>query len=195
MRVLILGGTSASNDNGNIFTEPGSTGSDLFLYSNDEVNIHLDENNDEGSYFRLFNGSNQNLFQVDEAGNTWALGTKAAAVPTKDQGMRTLYALESTGVWFEDFGVAQLKDGVALVKIDALFAETVNLAAGYHVFLTPVDGWAALYVVDKTPTSFEVRDAQGTAGSAFDYRIVARRLGYENVRMEPVEPEAEEPHP
>ena len=122
---------------------------------------------------------------MDEDGDTWARGTKGAAVPTQNYGQRTLYALESPGVWFEDFGLAQLQDGVAVVTIDPLFAETVNLAVGYHVFLTPVDGWAALYVVNKTPTSFEVRDANGKANIAFDYRLVAKRLGYENVRLEP----------
>lgn len=54
------------------------------------------------------------------------------------------------------------------------------------MFLTPIGGWAPLYVLSKTPASFEVRDADGKAGITFDYRIVARRRGYENVRMDPV---------
>ena len=37
----------------------------------------------------------------------------------------------------------------------------------------------------KTPTSFEVRElGGGDASIAFDYRIVAKRLGYEDVRLE-----------
>lgn len=183
---LILGGKSTSNDNGNIFTDPFYPGSDLFLYSNDEVNIHLDNNDDETAHFTIFNGDDEALFQVNESGNTWARGTKAAAVATQNHGLRMLYALESPEVWFEDFGTAQLKAGAAVIEIDPVFAETVNLEVGYHVFLTPIGDWSPLYVFSKTPAAFEVRDAKGKAGITFDYRIVARRRGYENVRMEPV---------
>lgn len=196
---LILGGISSANDNGLLSSAPWLNHSDLVFHSNDEFHIYLDRNGDGAGEFRIYNGTAgptwNIVFRVDESGNTWASGTKGAIVPTKDQGMRSLYALESTGVWFEDFGLAQLQDGVAVVKIDPLFAETVNLGVGYHVFLTPVDGWAALYVANKTPTSFEVRDANGKSNVAFDYRVVARRLGYENLRMEPVEPAAEEEQP
>jgi hypothetical protein len=188
---LILGGTSSTNDNGLLSSAPWLAHSDLVFYSNDEFHIYLDHNGDGSGEFRIYNGTAgptwNMVFRVNENGDTWALGTKGAAVPTQNYGTRTLYALESTEVWFEDFGLAQLQDGVAVVTIDHLFAETVNLAVGYHVFLTPVDGWAALYVVNKTPTSFEVRDANGKANIAFDYRLVAKRLGYENVRLEPAE--------
>jgi hypothetical protein len=186
---LILGGTSGANDNGILSSAPDLAHSDLVFYTNDEFHIYLDHNGDGAGEFRIYNGTAgpawNMVFRVDESGNTWALGTKGAAVPTQSYGQRTLYALESTEVWFEDFGLAQLQDGVAVVKIDPLFAETVNLAVGYHVFLTPVDGWAALYVVNKTPTSFEVRDANGRSNIAFDYRLVAKRLGYEGMRLEP----------
>jgi len=186
---LILGGTSSANDNGLLSSAPDLAHSDLVFYSNDEFHVYLDHNGDGAGEFRIYNGTAgpawNMVFRVDENGNTWALGTKGAAVSTQNYGQRSLYALESTEVWFEDFGLAQLQDGVAVVTIDPLFAETVNLAVGYHVFLTPVDGWAALYVVNKTPTSFEVRDANGKANIAFDYRLVAKRLGYEGVRLEP----------
>jgi len=192
---LILGGNADTllGDDGRIYSDPIYNSSDIYLIVNDGVRIDLDENGDgEDADFEIRDKDNNLIFNVDESGDTWASGTKGAAVLTQNHGMRTLYAIESTEVWFEDFGTAQLKDGVAVVEIDPLFAETVNLEVGYHVFLTPVDGWAPLYVANKTPTSFEVRDAEGKADIAFDYRIVAKRLGYEDVRMEQVELEAEE---
>jgi hypothetical protein len=183
---LVLGGTSSTDDDGRIYSDPAYTGSDILLYSNDEVWIYLDEDDNEDAEFRIYNGANTNVFKVEEDGDMTATGTKAAVVDTRKYGTRKMYAIESPEVWFEDFGSAQLKDGVVVVEIDPVFAETVNLEVGYHVFLIPVGGWAPLYVTNKTPTSFEVRDADGKANIAFDYRIVAKRLGYEDLRMEPV---------
>jgi hypothetical protein len=54
----------------------------------------------------------------------------------------------------------------------------------YHVFLTPNGDCKGLYVTKKTANSFEVRELGGGKSSiAFDYRIMARRKGYEDVRM------------
>jgi hypothetical protein len=104
-------------------------------------------------------------------------------VKTQDYGTRTLYAVESPEVWFEDFGTGQLTNGEAVISLDPIFAETVNLAVDYHVFLTPL-GDCALYVKEKSPTSFTVRAMGGqTCSIPFDYRIVAKRLGYEDVRL------------
>lgn len=183
---LVLGGTSSGNDDGRLYSDPAYPHSDILFFSNDEYHVHLDEDNNSSSSFTLYNGANANVFRVDESGNMTIGGAKSAVVAAGEYGTRKMYAIESTGVWFEDFGTAQLQGGLALVEIDPVFAETVNLEVGYHVFLTPVDGWASLYVANKTPTSFEVRDAGGRADIAFDFRIVARRAGYEDVRMEPV---------
>ncbi len=62
-------------------------------------------------------------------------GTKNAIVGTSD-GSRLLYSEESTEVWFTDYGFGILEDGVAIIPIDSMFAQTVNLAdAPYHVFV------------------------------------------------------------
>ncbi len=118
------------------------------------------------------------------AGNLTAQGTKSAVVKTQTFGERLLYAVESPENWFEDFGSGQLVGGKAVVTIDPVFAQTVNLNDDYHIFLTPY-GACALYVQAKTPTSFTV-GAFGQPGCSvgFDYRIVARRLGYEDLRLE-----------
>jgi hypothetical protein len=114
-------------------------------------------------------------------------GTKSAMVETADYGARKLYCLESAGNYFEDFGQGQLVNGEVTVAIDPVFAQTVNLSTTYHVFLTPM-GDCGLYVAEKTPNSFTVRAFDGKqANLAFDYRIVAKRKGYEDERLEPVE--------
>jgi ABC-type sulfate transport system permease component len=86
---------------------------------------------------------------------------------------------------FEDVGTAQLVDGLAVIAVDPKFAETVNLNVPYQVFLTP-RGDCGLYLAETTSTSFTVRALGGAKCSLdFDYRIVAKRLGYEDARMAP----------
>lgn len=180
-----MGGSSDSSDDGRITSDPAYASSDLFLLSNDAVQIDLDNNNDETGSFWILNGANTTVFAVNENGDMTAIGTKSAVVTTTDYGQRKLYAVESPENWFEDFGAAQLVNGRATVTIEPIFAQTVNLTETYHVFLTPL-GDCALYVAEKTAQAFTVKamDEQ-TCSIAFDYRIVARRLGYETLRLEP----------
>ena len=117
----------------------------------------------------------------------YAGGTKFSVMDTS-QGRRALAAIESPEVWFEDFGAAALVNGRAVVTIDPLFAETVNLEQDYHVFLTPLGECRGLYVAAKGPASFEVRELGGGPSTvAFDYRIVAKKLGWETVRMKTID--------
>jgi hypothetical protein len=121
-------------------------------------------------------------------GGLGGTGLKTSIVGTPDYGWRHLYTVESTGNWFEDFGSAELVDGQAVVTIEPIFGQTVNLEQPYQVFLTP-QGNCGLYVVEKTASFFTVRALDGKACSiAFDYRVVARRLGYEDVRLAPAAP-------
>ena len=111
-------------------------------------------------------------------------GSKSAAVPTSD-GDRLLYNEEATEVLFSDYGFGQLENGYARVEIDPTFAETVNLSLPYHVFLQ-VYGDAELYISNRTPTSFEVWAAESAndVNVEFSFRIVAKRIGFENERLE-----------
>ena len=113
-------------------------------------------------------------------------GTKSAVVPV-DNGSRriALYAIEGTENWFEDLGGGQLVSGVAIVHLEPTFAQTVNTGLDYRVFLTPNGDCRGLYVTLKTATSFEVHElGGGTSNISFDYRIIAKRKGYEGVRLE-----------
>lgn len=109
-------------------------------------------------------------------------GTKNAVVGTED-GARLLYTEESTEVWFTDYGFGQLEEGLATVPIDPIFAQTVNLEEPYHVFVQ-VYGDAEVYVANRTATGFEVHLREGDANVEFSYRIVGKRIGYEDARLE-----------
>jgi len=122
---------------------------------------------------------------LNGAGESICTGAHKTAVPVNG-GSRTvaMYAMHAAENWFEDFGTVQLINGMALVKIDPVFAETINGQADYHVFLTPRGDCRGLYVTRLTSTSFEVHELQGGRSTLdFDYRITARRAGHETERM------------
>jgi len=164
---------------------------DLILKSNDDVHVYLEQTNTGTSSGFLYvrNNAGSAVWSVGENGDTWSAGTKSALVDTEESGERMLYAMESPEVWFEDFGAAQLVNGQATVTIEPLFLQTINTGVPYHVFVTPLGDCNGLYVTNKTATSFEVRELGGGAANIeFDYRIVAKRLGFEDLRLDPPDP-------
>jgi hypothetical protein len=118
-------------------------------------------------------------------GNLTCSGSKSAVVPV-DGGSRqvALYAVEAPENWFEDAGSGSLVQGAAVVRLEPVFAQTVNTGMEYHVFLTPKGDCKGLYVANETGASFEVHElGGGTSAIAFDYRIMARRKSYEGIRL------------
>jgi hypothetical protein len=144
----------------------------------------------ETETMRIQNGGNVGIGTTAPAatlhviGDFIATGTKSALVETASYGKRELYAVESAENWFEDFGEARLIQGRGVVKLDPIFAETVSTDTEYHVFLTPRADCEGLYVARQSANSFEVRELRNGKGTiAFDYRIVAKRRGYERTRL------------
>jgi len=122
---------------------------------------------------------------IDVRGNLFCTGSKSAVVSV-DGGSRrvALYAIEGSENWFEDAGTSRLLNGEAMVNLESVFGQTVNTDMNYHVFLTPNGDCKGLYVTQKTARSFVVRElAGGKSSIGFDYRIMAKRKGYENIRL------------
>jgi hypothetical protein len=143
------------------------------------------ESGGTGLFKTLMAVSNEGTCGFGGKGDLSCTGQVKSLVSTGG-GARTVetYAMQSPENWMEDFGSAELQQGVAVVKIDAAFAETVAEDPSYHVFITPNGDSKGLYVIKKTAASFEVRESGGgTSSLAFDYRIVARRRGYEAQRL------------
>jgi hypothetical protein len=146
--------------------------------------LYAQNNSAGGSPFAAFNGSNKGCW-IDSSGDINCTGSKNAVVPI-DGGRRrvAMAAIESPKNWFEDFGSDRLFDGAAVVNLEWEFAQTVNAGVEYHVFLTPNGDCKGLYVSRKRSDSFEVRElGGGVSNVSFDYRIVALRKNYENVRL------------
>jgi hypothetical protein len=123
---------------------------------------------------------------IDVNGNLSCTGNVTTPVKVKDGSRQVaLNAIASPESWFEDFGSGQLSGGTAVISLEPTYVQTVNTGVEYHVFLTPKGDSHGLYVTNETSTSFEVREqGGGTSNIAFDYRIVAKRIGFENIRLE-----------
>jgi hypothetical protein len=122
---------------------------------------------------------------ADVSGNWSCTGTISGVAPVEGGSKKVaLNAIQSPENWFEDAGSGQLSSGAAVVNIESVFGETVNTGVDYHVFLTPNGDCKGLYVTQKSATSFVVRElGGGTSSIAFDYRIMAKRRGFEQIRL------------
>jgi hypothetical protein len=138
-----------------------------------------------GTWFAFLAGAPGAECGIYTTGSLQCEGSITDSVPV-DNGARTvaLYSMQSPENWFEDFGSGVLSNGAATIPLDPTFAQTVNTGTEYHVFLTPRGECEGLYVGATTANGFEVHELHhGTSNAAFDYRIVAKRAGYENVRL------------
>jgi hypothetical protein len=170
-------GLVGTADGGNAVFAENDTAEFYTLFAFNETN--------NGFPFGAFNNVNAGCY-IDPSGDMVCTGSFNPAVAL-DHGKRTVSManIGSPKNWFEDFGSQQLSRGAAIVNFDSDFAQTVNTGVEYHVFLTPNGDCKGLYVARKTATSFEVRELGGGASSvSFDYRIVALRRNFENVRMQ-----------
>jgi hypothetical protein len=120
--------------------------------------------------------------------DVWGNGNyKAAVVEHPDGSHRRLYCMESPESWFEDFGIGQLHEGEADVRLDHDFAALVHTDS-YHAFVTPYGDSNGLFVDHIRPHGFVVREQQGGKHSlAFAYRVVAKRRDITVNRLQPVQ--------
>jgi hypothetical protein len=128
-------------------------------------------------------GTSKGLFVSSSVVGLQVTGTKNAVVNTTD-GARALYCEEASEVWFTDYGFGKIEGNSVIISLDKKFLETVNTNQSYHVFLQTYSD-AQLYVSKRSTTSFEVRVRGNEFSSAeFSFRIVAKRHGYESMRLD-----------
>ncbi len=183
-------GDTNANSNGNsagvLGTADNADGGSFFNNSATYPTVYA-KNLNSGStgLFKVFQASTEKGTCGIGDGDLSCTGQVKTLVMTR-AGARTVetYAPQSAENWMEDYGTGVMELGVSVVKIDPAFAETVSETAEYHVFLTPNADSKGLYVINKTRASFEVRESGGgTSSLTFDYKIVAKRRGYEAQRL------------
>ena len=111
------------------------------------------------------------------------LGSKNAAVETS-QGTTLINAYETAEYYFGDIGESATDEsGICKVMIDTLFLETVNTSIPYQVFVSPYSD-DKVWVAERYDTFFVVKSDKPNA--KFTWELKAKRLGYENDRLEVV---------
>jgi hypothetical protein len=128
-------------------------------------------------------------FTVDSLGNVAAKSlttSKGAYIRTAGASgtARMSYSAQTTAPVMEDFGEAQLVNGRGYVKLDPALSDVIDNRNAYHVFLTPEGDSNGLYVSQKTPAGFMVREQHaGRSTLAFEYRILAKPFGNDAQRL------------
>jgi FtsP/CotA-like multicopper oxidase with cupredoxin domain len=121
------------------------------------------------------------------ANGNWVVqnGTKSALVKVGPD-LRKLYCEEATEVFFNDYGSGKIVKGHGHVDLDPAFLETVSIGPENQmkVFVTMNGATNGVYVVKGTRGFDVIENMLGNSDAEFDYRVVAKRRGYESVRME-----------
>lgn len=111
-------------------------------------------------------------------------GGKSRIAETKDYGDRLLYCYETPTPYFGDIGTGRTDEtGICYVSIDDIFHETVNIGAGYSVFLQK-EGPGDVWVEEKSSAFFIVK---GTPNLQFSWEIKVMQKDYEYLRLEDCE--------
>ncbi len=163
-----------------------------------EVQINQSNDNEIDSLVpsgNLMNGFGQDglAFAFDNIGNETITGEITTAgvcntgcISQKGHVAKRVitYAAQSSEPTVEDFGEGQIVGGIGHVRIDLAFGRTIDANKSYLVFLTPEGDNRGLYVTQRTPAGFTVREAQGgTSTLGFMYRIVAKPYGVSAGRL------------
>jgi hypothetical protein len=169
------------------------TASGLGIYSKSENGNGLDASGayigvigraSSGGYpFVATDSFGNDLFWVDSAGNLVYTGSIGTLAHTTRGDVRT-YGASATTPTVEDFGSSTLRNGSAHVALDPAFARSIEGTESYRVFVTPAGDTDGLFVAERDPAGFVVREAHGGRDSLdFDYRIVATIAGHTRERM------------
>ena len=102
------------------------------------------------------------------------------------KGPTGLDVMTAAGSWVEDFGEGRLVSGRCHIELDQLFMETVTIddKNPMKVFVELGGRCEGVYV-EKGLSGFDVTELRdGRSNVAFDYRVVAKRRGFEDKRLE-----------
>jgi hypothetical protein len=119
------------------------------------------------------------------SGNHMITGTKNSAFINQQGKAVLVNCVETPGVWFEDMASGNIQNGVAEIEFpqDLLNGVVIDAAHPFIVSITPT-GDMGNFWVEKSLTGFKVHATGAANGTTFDYRVSAKRKGYEDYRLE-----------
>lgn len=187
----IKGGATWNSDNGNIdnlLGIYGDNGLSLGYKAGDtyKEKLVLTKESHPGTDDTIrswgnFNGSGWMLHNFDIVAKSLSVsGSKNCLQETKNYGARLINAYETAEYFFGDLGFGKInEDGECLVSIDDTFLECVNTNVEYHVFTQAYTG--LIKTIERYKTYFIVK---GEPGTNFSWELKAKRIEYENNRLE-----------
>ncbi|MFT8882665.1 MAG: hypothetical protein ABF975_01465 [Liquorilactobacillus hordei] len=190
MAFLSVGGRLDKNGaiNGGDGADVWMEGYQIQIQSNNE-NINLSAKGnvvvERGGFIATDGGSHIRNTQIDNElwvnGNFSVSGTKNAVVETS-VGWININAYETAEYYFGDLGKVNTGSGSKVkIVMDSLFLETVNTKVDYHVFVSSYgNGYA--WVSEQGPDYFVIES--NVPNLEISYEVKAKRLGYENTRLE-----------
>jgi len=121
------------------------------------------------------------LIRVDTYidGNLAVSGSKNSIQKTKNYGERLINAYETAEYYYGDIGSGKIVNGECVISIDEILLECVNTSHQYHVFTQVYSG--SINKIERFKDYFVVHGEEDTQ---FSWELKAKRLGYENHRLE-----------
>lgn len=183
----VFGGASLSTDIG-VRGQGKMFGVEGRAIQSGSTAVSADSLTSNTNLYEGINGGVSQVFLVDEVGNVFAHSfntTSASTIVQKTSAGQKVgtYLSQASQPSLEDFGEAQLADGIANVRLDPTFGAAIDRRA-YLVTVTPEGDCRGLYVAQKSVTGFTIRELQGGRSSiAFSYRIVAKPFGSTSLRL------------
>lgn len=152
---------------------------------NDQAEIIIGEKADffiSGDYWAILQMYPRDDHTVKILGNFEVMsGTKSRVAETQNFSDRLLYCYETPTPMFGDVGCAQTNaEGVAIIDIDPVFAETISTGTEYQVFLQK-EGPGDLWIQEKDESYFVVR---GTPELKFSWELKCSQKHFEHLRLE-----------
>jgi hypothetical protein len=133
-----------------------------------------------GAWFRgdlMGSISQGGLFASYNLGNAITDGKNIELVTTADGEKIPTYSVSSaSGAKIYNDGAGQLTNGKARVNFDAAFLATLAKDTKPTITISPVGGWANLYIAAIDATGFDVAEANnGTSNIAFNFIAVGKK--------------------
>lgn len=120
-------------------------------------------------------------YKVKVLGNFSVNGTKSRLAKTENFADRLLYCYETPTPLFGDCGCGRTNvDGIAIIDIDPVFAETITPEVEYQVFLQK-EGQGDLWVQEKEESYFVVN---GSPNLKFSWELKCVQKQYEALRLD-----------
>ncbi|MDB5229166.1 MAG: hypothetical protein JWN78_3359 [Bacteroidota bacterium] len=151
-----------------------------------------------GGYFEAFGSQDSRAVYAEQGtgplsnyayyglGNFYVSGAKSSGFLNKDKKPVLMYCTETPEVWFEDLGSASIsnsKETYVKFPEDILEGIIVDEKHPFRVSITPTSDLGN-YWVEKKTDGFILHTTNLISDGSFDWRISAKRKGYEDRRLD-----------